>query len=303
MYTANNALSNVTTYDPLIDLFFRAVRGISENKLNIFIDNAFKYNPSATICILFYIRDCRGGKGERRIFINALRYLFDSNLMVDSTPLLHLIPQYGTYKDLLLCTLDTPCESAGINLYAYTLANDMFKYAKGKSNITLAAKWAPSPHQSLHKKYPHVIKELINGYNHYAPQFNLSRINLSKYRKNVLVPLRAKLNIVETPICDNNLSHIDYNTVPAKAISKYKSIFSQGDSKRFKKYLNDVSTGKLLMKVNTIYSYEILKNIDATSELQWKQLVSQIDKISTNTLTVIDTSGSMTTNLAHTRSS
>ncbi len=320
MYTVNGAQSYTTTYDPIIDLFFRTTRGIDNDNLLKLVNNSLDYSHIATMRTLFHTRDCRGGKGERRVFVDAMRLILNGNTTFNNTiiyNLIELIPHYGTYKDLLVITLGTPYEDYGIDLYAHRLVLDMHSYeyiSKKHSgviipcncshhDITLAAKWAPSVGQNLHKKYPYILNKLIKAYNKHRHDFDLCRINLCKYRTEVITPLRRHLNIVETPVCFGRFSLIDYNKVPAKALSNYKDIFMENDKMRFKRYLDDISTGKKLMKVSTLYPYEIIagmSGVNNVSELQWKQLVSQIGRITTNTLVVVDTSGSMTMRLKHT---
>jgi hypothetical protein len=80
------------------DLFFKAKRDSTEEYVRELVEASWSDDPLSTIKTIFYIRDCRGGKGERKLFYQLIRWLWmnhpDHLLMY-----LHLIPHYGSFKD------------------------------------------------------------------------------------------------------------------------------------------------------------------------------------------------------------
>ena len=68
--TANGALSYSTpdtsnNYTGRISLFFKGVRGLSIPKLYQYLSKCAKESLLDTFLLVFHLRDCRGGKGER----------------------------------------------------------------------------------------------------------------------------------------------------------------------------------------------------------------------------------------------
>jgi hypothetical protein len=83
---------------------------------------AWVENPLLTLKAVFHLRDCRGGKGEKARFYDAMRWLIKSGKSQHVLKNLEHIPFYGTYKDLLVLTADTEIEPNMIKFYAETLA-------------------------------------------------------------------------------------------------------------------------------------------------------------------------------------
>ena len=74
--TENGALTHKSTMDGLMDLFAMgaAYRSRTDEDVMLLFKNAFDENPVYALKCLFYIRDVRGGQGERRFFRVATKY-------------------------------------------------------------------------------------------------------------------------------------------------------------------------------------------------------------------------------------
>lgn len=110
--TENGATTHVTTLDKVLDMF--AMGGSMRNRSDDDVINMFKqaYEEDATLALkcLFYLRDVRGGAGERRFFRVCIKWL--AKEYPDEAK--HLIPfcfEYGRVDDLY-SLVDTPCEQA-----------------------------------------------------------------------------------------------------------------------------------------------------------------------------------------------
>ena len=121
--TANGANTHVTTHNECLDFF--ALGGAMREKteqdiLNLF-NAAYASDKLLAMKLLFYIRDIRGGQGERRTFRIILNDLakFDPATISKN---LELIPEYGRWDDLY-ALVDTPLEK------------EMFSFIKKQFNL------------------------------------------------------------------------------------------------------------------------------------------------------------------------
>jgi hypothetical protein len=131
---------------------------------------------------------------------------------------------------------------------------------------------------------------------------------MEKYRKEYLVPLRERINIVERLICNNEWSKVKYECVPGVASKRLLNAFALHDEERYRKYLSDVRNGDKEIKVTGILPHELTKYYietntygdeelqpNETIELQWKAIVDNVRKAGnfSNSLAIVDLSGSM----------
>lgn len=109
--TENGAVKRVTTKSDLLDMFAMgaAMRSRSDEDIILMWRKAFAENPVYALKCLFYIRDIRGGQGERRFFRLCMKDLAKTNPDVAKRNLKY-IPEYGRYDDLY-CLFDTPVEN------------------------------------------------------------------------------------------------------------------------------------------------------------------------------------------------
>lgn len=108
--TENGALTHVTTLNNILDMF--AMGGSMRNRSDDDVIDMFKraYEEDKTLALkcLFYLRDCRGGAGERRFFRVCLRWLA-CEYPDEVKSLIPYVAEYGRIDDLY-SLVDTPCE-------------------------------------------------------------------------------------------------------------------------------------------------------------------------------------------------
>lgn len=271
--TENGALTYVTSNSKLLDLFSigGALRTRTENEIINLVNESYKEDPKRTIATLLYLRDIRGGQGEKRTFRVAINSL-KNNLNISE--LIKAIVEVGSWKDVFeIFTLEEYGPSV----------KEIFK--KEESNSNLLFKWCPSIGGSSNRK----AEELAN-YLGMSPR---------QYRKR-LSSERAKLKLVETNMCKNNWSEINYEQVPSKAGLLYKEAFNRHDSERYSKFIADANKADGTVKINTgtLAPYELTEKymkynskFDPTIEAMWKNLKNYCDD--SNSIVVADTSGSM----------
>ena len=294
--TENNAISFASTGDARVDLFFKTVRDTPPDLLYVLLEKSWALSPLDTLKILFHLRDCRGGKGERKVFFSAMRWVLKHH-EGDFVTNLDNLPHFGRYKDWLEF-IDTPIKNVVVSLIANQLIADKSKFGTNDlKSITLAAKYAPTEGCS-HDRSHSIVADIAKA------------IGVSKksYRKDYLVPLRKHLRIVETKMCENDWDSIDFSKLPSVALKKYKKAWTTHSGERYTAFLKSVMEGKTKMNTARLYPHEIvgvyLKDfiystcsipLDETVEAQWisyvKNMKSQV-KLPTS-LAMIDVSGSM----------
>lgn len=147
-YTENGACGLRTTGKKLLDLNFKVASLRKESEKNIceMFSEAYKEDKKTALIWLFYVRDIRGGLGERRLFRIILLYLAHNYKEIPMKEFISLIPEYGRYDDLYIL-LDTEYKEDVLCYIKEQLYKDI--RAKEQSQaISLLAKWLPSVNTS-----------------------------------------------------------------------------------------------------------------------------------------------------------
>lgn len=308
--TWNGAKSYGSVNDPLVSLFFKSVRNISctdyrcipvkkskkekgqnytEKGLTLeqYFDEAWEEDSLRALKFIFYLRDCRGGKGEKKLFRALVRHMRVTDRMEHIRVNMNQIPYFGSWKDISLCFFGTDLENEAISLIANQLKAD-----KETNHPSLCAKYAPSEGGAIDKKQGAAgkIAEALG-------------VSLTHYRKKYLVPLRKKINVLERQMCASEWNQIQYETVPSIANMRYQKAFRKHDEARYKDFLEKVMSGKKKMNTSVLMPYQMVatylrvdSDINETTEAQWK---SFLDDRKTkwlsglNVLPLIDVSSSM----------
>lgn len=301
-YTENGALTHKSTMDSLYDMFALggAYRSRSEEDCIVLFKKAYAENPKYALKCLFYLRDVRGGQGERRFFRTCFNWLAKNDGEAALRNLIH-IPEYGRWDDLY-CLVGTPLENEAFKIIKNQLALDL-----DCKTPSLLAKWLKSENTSSYKS-----KELGH----------LTRKHLGmthkQYRK-VLSILRTRINIVEKLMSEGRWDEIEFDKLPSKAGFIYKNAFARHDIERamseknvmtYEQFAKDTTT---TVNAKTLYPYECVEevmkhigysyrynslNISNTERAMinkyWDNLADYIQGAAFNGIAVVDTSGSMT---------
>ena len=293
-YTENGAIKYNSLNDSVYDLFAfgAAYRSRTDDDCIFLFKKAFKEDETLALKCLFYIRDCRGGQGERRFFRLCLRWLareYPERIRY----LIPFIPDYGRYDDLFEL-FGTPLENDVMSLIQYQLAQDLI--ASEKEGISLIAKWLPSENTSCEKTVLRAkkIRKYLN-------------LNARQYRK-ILSKLRKKIKVLETLMSSGRWDEIEFDKIPSKAGFIYKNAFARRDiiAQRYKAFIEDKNTS---VNAKTLYPYEIVQQTVASLvagywtngeytqrdvlNKYWESLPDYLNGADCKMLCVIDTSGSM----------
>merc|ERR1712137_541169 len=274
--TENNAISWPSTLNAGVDLFFKTVRGVDRDALRTLLRAAWAESPEVTLRIIFQTRDCRGGKGEKLIFYQAIEWLqsVQPNTVRKN---LNLVPFFGTWKDILqLCVHVPELQDVLIEQVANQLRQDRDATLASKdAKVSLCAKWAPSEKHAFDKKHK-LAQKLAQVL------YPCKKNALALYRKEYLVPLRNQLRVTEVYMCANDWGHIPYPSVPSRCMHRSKKSFAQHDEDRFQQYLRDAIAGKAKMQGKQMYPHELVKSVrssrgeDLVAEVQWKVILDDL---------------------------
>ena len=255
----NNEIRNETSNETeliLTSLYFSLIRDCSKEKIDDYVERFVKSiknmpdNRKSEFCsyiivLAFQTRDCRGGKGERKIS----RYLFLSlynHFPKTIESLVDKLPDFGYWGDLSELLLDINYDlnkyenlkSIIIGTFVKQLLNDNENYKTwylDKSNaislgqdfnkklvLSLAAKWAPKEGRRYDKKIK-ISKDIARQL--FPDDFkNNFCIAMAKYRT-MLSKFNHIINTTEKLMCEKKFSEIEFKLVPGKCLKKYQSAF------------------------------------------------------------------------------
>lgn len=197
--------------------------------LNDILTACSSQNLTETIIAIFHLRDCRGGKGFRRIGIGCFVWL-ENNHPAEFRKVMHLIPEYGRWDDLSVFFGHCP---EVVQMYWNQLETDL-QNMKTNNPVSLASKW-------LSKK-----------------DYKYFPVNPKVLRKTYITPLRSYLQLTESLISRNKWSEVDYTKVPVLAMKKYTKAFVKHDSERFSKY-NKKGDSEHVVNSLDIKRYDLVK--------------------------------------------
>ena len=271
--TENGAVTNSTSLDPVVDMFFAigAKRGASYEEICSVVIPAFEADEELAMRVALWARDIRQGAGERRTYRHILRFLAERGSYSLVERMIEATFDLGRADDVLHLLYVDQCKPAVSRALHKQLLN-------GNS---LVAKWLPR--KGIYAK---ILREMWG-------------MTARQYRKN-LVHLT---NVVETQMCERKWDEINYSHVPSVAMSKYSKAFSRRDGERFEQFLNNVKEGKAdpetgkVAKINTgaVYPYDITRMEDEeTANIMWQKLPDFVPE-GLSFLPIIDTSSSMNT--------
>lgn len=268
--TENGMAAFKSTTSPLVDFFFKAGASRGKDIIPTFVA-AYVENPDLALRITQWMRDARGGAGERELFRSVLRYL-EQNNPADAIRLLNKVPEIGRFDDAFVFQTEQ-LRNTGFELVAQAL----------KAGNGLAGKWSPRINSA--KKHIAVAFQKYLG------------LTPRQYRK-MLVELT---NVVETNMCSGDWDNINFSHVPSVAAARYKKAFNRHTPK-YAEYVAALKAGDSAVKVNSgaVYPYDVLKGVryGQYDQTELDHIVAQWDALEnfigdTNILPLVDVSGSM----------
>ena len=292
--TQNGAVTYKSTLTKLYDLFAQgaSMRGASDSDCILMFKNAYEENPNMALKCLFYLRDIRGGQGERRFFRLCIKWLA-TNHMEEMTHLIRFVPEYGRYDDLF-------------ELFGTPVEAEMMGYVKfiiDKNEDHLIYKWMPSINTSSRNTQARGRK--------FAREFGMTE---REYRK-MLSEGRKACHLVETLMSQNEWNKIAFDKLPSRAGILYSKAFARREETK-ERYAAFMSSKTTKVNAGTLYPYDVVAKaaevmgcndywtrsrgvpLNDTNRLAankyWENLTDYFKGATLNALVVCDTSGSMT---------
>jgi len=269
--TENGMKARKSTANKCVDLFFKIGASRGKDVTSDFVA-ALVENEDIALRIAQWVRDARGGAGEREIFRSILKYL-DKNRPDLAAKLLPKVPELGRWDDIFVF------ENKELKAQAFTMLGNALRERNG-----LAAKWTP-------RQGPLAVE--IRTFFGMSPKF---------YRKS-LVELTK---VVESQMCSKDWDNINFSHVPSLAHARYKKAFGRNTPK-YGEYVQALVKGtdpKVKVNAGAVYPYDVLKGVinhyssvtftkdemDVVQK-QWEALPNYVGDA--NILALVDVSGSM----------
>ena len=255
--TENGDLAYKSTGSACLD-FFSLCGGMRRNisALSKLFIKAYDENPVIAIKILFYMRNIRGGLGERNSFRVLLKELGDF-YPETARKILYAVPEYGRWDDVLVF-MGTPVKDDAVALIKAQLEKDKIAMAEGRE-VSLLGKWLPSINTSSTESVS-LAKQLMKALDMKAVE----------YRK-LCSALRKEIKILENNLRTRDYT-FDYSKQPSQAMLRYKKAFMRNDAVRYQDFLNKVveqaeklargeeipEEEKVKLNTKTLYPYQIV---------------------------------------------
>ena len=231
--TTNGMVARKSSGDRVVDLFFKAGAMRGQDIIPMFTA-ALADDENLTLRLAQWLRDARGGAGERQHFRNILKHLERIN-HPSLDVLIAKVPELGRWDDLLVF------ETKVWKDRAYEL---IMRGLQDPKTSGLVAKWLPRE-----KSAKRSLAAELRRYMELTPK---------AYRK-LLVDLTS---VVETNMCAKNWDEINFSHVPSMANTRYRKAFLRNAKESFESYIAKLVKGDSTVKVNVtgLYPHTVLQS-------------------------------------------
>lgn len=304
-YTKNGAVTNSTSHNFCVDLFFLAgaCRNEDVKAIENVITKAYAQDRLKTLKIIFWASDIRQGAGERRFFKVALNWL-NKNHPEDIQNNISLIPEFSRWDVIF----DLANENQLVFSYILSVLTNpehpqralLCKWLPRKSKVTDKSKETKKRGNVETTTVTRKSRILYNGLA--SKLIKALKVTPKEYRKALVEGCKT----VEQQMCSKKWNEIEYSKVPSVAINKYNKAWYRNDKERFEKYIEDVKAGKSKINASAIFPHDIIKDalyttgwsmsikgLNDAQIAQWNALPNWLGDSVNSLIPVCDTSGSM----------
>lgn len=295
--TENGAVSYKSTLNDVMDMFAfgGAYRNRSESDVWVLFSKAWDENPTLAMKCLFYLRDARGGQGERRFFRVVMKQMMELGGKFNHAvrAVLSYVPEYGRWDDLIYTAYNTPYWNDAMAIVKEQLGHDLESLITSNEGVSLLGKWMPSENTSSREtvKVANTVREYLD-------------MSHKSYRK-MLSQLRARINVLERLMSAQKWDEIHFDTIPSKAGLKYRNAFAHNEylAARYEAFMKSKETKVNAGVLNPVdIAHQIFaasrRGADQTARNAWQKywdnLPDYYNGREENGICVVDVSGSMT---------
>ncbi len=234
-------------------VLFNAVRDTTEEQVIEMVEHvlrqAYEKQDRGGLLDLFLLafatRNCRGGKGEKKLFYHMLVRMY-REFPVTVVRTLELVPHYGYWKDLqnilgLIAGDDdvfSPLKDRIFQLYAEELIKNQMEIAVAEEEnrvpkISLCAKYVPKEKRSVDKKLGFVqqmcrllFPEQFKKFDKLKSQDKRRRLNWCKMQYRKMVSKQNKLlDVPEIKMCAHRWQEINFQRVASLCLNRNRKAF------------------------------------------------------------------------------
>lgn len=242
--------------------FYEEDLDINQRLIELFT-NCWNNNKELSFKLLLWLRDCRGGAGNRSGGRILLQWVANNDPAWVKLNL-NQIKDVGRWDDIEILF------NTGLRLEA----SQYWANAINEKNV-LAAKWADRKMVPIRKAL-NIKKE-------------------SEFRK-LLASIRSSM-IVETKMSNKEYNTIEYTTVPSVAMARYSNAFYNNDNTRFNQFKKDVAENKVKINTSVLFPHDCVRTAlggdQEVANLQFDNLPDYIDNKQERIMVLCDTSASM----------
>lgn len=232
---------------------------------------AWETNREIAFKLLLWLRDCRGGAGNRSAYRECLHWLAKNGGKSWIETNIIWLPLVGRWDDLKVL-FQTPVKNEAAKLWADAL----------RSKSPLAAKWCDR------KNFP--VKHALG----FKKEGDFRKF-LARMRRD---------HIVEHKMSNAAWMTIDYSTVPSVAMARYSKAFKRHDPERFAAFKERLSSGKSKVNAQVLFPHDCVRTAQhgdhEIADAQFDALPNYLEGTNEKIMVLSDTSGSMCQRVADT---
>lgn len=212
--------------DSRVALFAMLNRDLDADTLHDAICKVFEYSNQTNqspmeldmFLMAFQTRDIRGGKGEKQLFYQFMKTLYEVDPLITTNVVRH-IPEYGCWRDMWEIMTEVPELSSEIlKVTRDTFWTDRLHLAAGSTGkMSLLAKWLPREGSV----YSRAAKEIAAFM---YPMITNGKKRMMTYRKEVSEMNKA-LKTVEVNMCNGTWQDIAPERVPGRCLKIHSKAF------------------------------------------------------------------------------
>jgi len=281
-YSKEGATQHEHTQNHAVEFFAKAgslmknrkqFYGNESSALDLFKQVWYAGNNVESMKLLFWLRDVRGGAGNRSGFEDSIKWLAETDGGSEwVTANIHLIPKHGRYKDLK-SLFGTDVESSVADMWSDKIVEE----------DGLACKWADRNDKPLLRALRKKGKVK----------------DIGSFRR--LLAL-GRQNVVERKMCEKNWDEIEYNKIPSVAMSRYTNAFTKHSPERFTSFKTALEKGETTVNAGALFPHDCVRGVNngdhTIANAQFDALPNFLEGTNQRIMSIVDTSGSMYTKIS-----